>query len=279
MARTFNGTSQRLWRGSAPVLQPPLTLAVWVRPGRNSAYEDVLGLSNTGQNHTGYFLQLRGPDSARAAAVTAQQGTFAIARSADPYALDQWQHLTGVFSATDRRRVYWNGRPGAEDTVAKTPGGLNRATVGAWESSGGVTAYFAGGAAEAAVWDVALSDAEILALAQGDSPLLVRPDNLRAYWPLGGDFGENDADQSGQANDLTAEGGPGWTTHPPIRYPEPEPPPPPPPPPSGKPIPRFPITAGRVWSAGAAAGRIAKHARAAGIHVCGNRAGLVRTVS
>jgi len=276
MARTFNGTSQRLRRESAVVLQPPLTLAVWVRPGRSSAYEDVLGLCNTSQNHSGHFLQLRGPDGVRAAAVTAQQGTFAIARSSDSYALNQWQHVAGVFSAADRRKVYLNGRPGAEDTVAKAPGGLNRTTVAAWESSGGVTAYFAGGTAEAAIWDAALTDAEILALAQGDSPLLVRPENLRGYWPLGGEFGENDADHSGAGNDLTADGGPGWMTHPPIRYPQPEPPPPPPS--SGGPVPRFPVAAGRAWCPGAAAGRIARHVLAAGIHISGGRAGLARSV-
>ena len=185
MARTFNGTSQRLWRGSAVALQPPLTLAVWVHPSRSSAYEDVLGLCNASESHSGHFLQLRGPDGVRAAAVTAQQGTFAIARSNAAYALGQWQHVAGVFSAADRRRVYLNGQPGAEDTVAKTPGGLDRTTVAAWESSGGVTAYFAGGTAEAAIWDVALTDAEILALAQGDSPLLVRPEGLRGSKQIG----------------------------------------------------------------------------------------------
>ncbi len=274
MARTFNGTSQRLRRDSAVVLQPPVTLAAWVHPVRDSAYEDVLGLCNLSQNHSGYFLQLRGPDGMRAAAVTARQGAFAIARSNASYALHQWQHVAGVFSAVDRRRAYVNGQPGSEDTAAKTPAGLNRTTVGAWESSAGVTAYFSGGVAEVVVWDVALTDAEILALAQGDSPLLVRPESLRGYWPLGGDFGENDADWSGQGNDLTAEGGPGWMTHPAIHYPEP----PSPPPADGPPLPRFPLAAGRAWSAGGVVGRVARHTVGAGVHVAGSRAGLARNL-
>ena len=72
--------------------------------------------------------------------------------------------------------------------------------------------------AEAAVWDVALNDDEVAALAHGYSPRLIRPDHLAAYWPLGGLPGQNDKDLLG-SHELTAYNTPSWTDHPPLVYP------------------------------------------------------------
>lgn len=46
--------------------------------------------------------------------------------------------------------------------------------------------YFDGDIAEAAIWNVALSDAEIAMLAKGLSPLRVRPASLVSYVPMNG---------------------------------------------------------------------------------------------
>lgn len=35
-----------------------------------------------------------------------------------------------------------------------------------------------------AIWDVALSDAEVALLSRGASPMLVRPEALVEYWPM-----------------------------------------------------------------------------------------------
>ena len=45
-----------------------------------------------------------------------------------------------------------------------------------------------GDLAEAAVWNVALTDAEVAALARGIHPFLIRPDALVAYWPILGRY-------------------------------------------------------------------------------------------
>jgi hypothetical protein len=44
--------------------------------------------------------------------------------------------------------------------------------------------YFSGLIAEAGIWSVALTAAEIASLAKGISPLSIRPASLLAYWPL-----------------------------------------------------------------------------------------------
>lgn len=224
MARLLNGTDQLLYRAGASGLSLPLTLAAWVLPQRNTAYEDPLCLARSADNSTGWFLQLRGPDGMRVAAVTASQNTFAIARSGNAYTLGTWHHVAGVFEHAASRLVYLDGVGGARETTNLNVSAVDRMLVGAWERLGGWIAYFAGAVAEAAVWQQALSAAEIAQLAAGYSPLLVRAESLVAYWPLGGPWGNDDLDHSGQGLDLTACGEPSWTTHPSITYPAPPPP-------------------------------------------------------
>jgi hypothetical protein len=48
------------------------------------------------------------------------------------------------------------------------------------------TDFMSGDIAEAAMWDVALGDDEVLMLGVGFSPLCIRPQSLVAYWPLVG---------------------------------------------------------------------------------------------
>ena len=59
--------------------------------------------------------------------------------------------------------------------------------------------------AEAAIWNVALADAEIAALARGIKPNHIRPGNLVLYCPLWGTHGP-EIDLSGNGNDLTLNG-------------------------------------------------------------------------
>ena len=73
----------------------------------------------------------------------------------------------------------------------------------------------AGRIAEAAIWNVALTDSEVQALASGVSPLRVRPESLQAYWPLFAVTG-NAIDYSGKGNDLTDNGTVGVADHAPV---------------------------------------------------------------
>lgn len=277
MARSFNGTDQFLRRADSLGFTYPLTLAVWVYPTRSTNYEDVLCLARSADNSTGWFLQLRGPDGMKVAAVTAYQNTFAIARSGGTFALNRWCHLAGVFAGAASRQVYLNGVPGtAEGTTLAVPT-VDRILIGAWERQGGWMAYFAGLAAEAALWNVALNPAEIADLAAGYSPLLVRPASLVAYWPLGGPWGNDDADHAAGLYNLTPYNGPTWADHPPIIYPAPEEPPEPPPPLPLK-TPRFPLVAGKVCLLGSATGQLYLPTAAVGTVSSPVVAGMVRNL-
>lgn len=76
---------------------------------------------------------------------------------------------------------------------------------------------FDGLLAEIAIWDVALSDAEMVALARGADPWRVRRLNLKGYWPLFG-VAYPEADLSGNRNNATLVGTVGvGPHHPPVR--------------------------------------------------------------
>ena len=80
-----------------------------------------------------------------------------------------------------------------------------------------------GGIAEVAIWNIQLTTNQISALAAGFSPLLIRPDKLVGYWPLGGPYAHATAyiDVVG-SNNLSQTGGMDATNleqHPPIIYP------------------------------------------------------------
>jgi hypothetical protein len=71
----------------------------------------------------------------------------------------------------------------------------------------------AGRIAHLAVWDKALTDAEVLTLSNGFSPLGIQRNNLIAYWPLNGQGPEPDI--IGKKN-LTIVGAPTVVNEPPI---------------------------------------------------------------
>ena len=57
---------------------------------------------------------------------------------------------------------------------------LNTAYMGGATNNNSMDGYMA----EAAVWNVALTSAEVSVLSKGYSPLLVRPQSIVSYWPL-----------------------------------------------------------------------------------------------
>lgn len=94
-------------------------------------------------------------------------------------------HVLGV-RRSGTAYVYLNGAQEGTTTTSTpfTPGGSSSTTIGARQNEGtSITGFFDGLIAEAAMWDRALSDAEIAALAKGFSPKFF-PKNLLFYKPL-----------------------------------------------------------------------------------------------
>lgn len=210
MARNFNGTSDHLTYAGA-VVAYPYTFACWVRPTNLTGARDHMSASAVGVD-TIDWLQTNGTThkyvASNSGSVTIVGGTVTI---------NQWFHSCIVVAGVADRRLFTDGAKVTSTTDIGNPGS-GEFNLGRY--TGSVPAgleWFAGDLAEAAAWNIALSDADVAALNLGISPLFVRPDALTSYWPLLGQ-GSPEPDFRGKKA-LTATG----TTvvaHPSIVYPD-----------------------------------------------------------
>lgn len=186
MARLFvSGTSTWLSNtAAAPITVQPLTLACWFWPIADVT-NALVSVGVSGNNNNRWTINSQ--NNAAGNNVTAQsRSTFnGIATSATSFTRNSgWNHVCGVFTSDVSRTVYLNGAGKATDTTGVGPSGMDSLYIGA---NMGLSANgFDGRIAEVGIWNVSLTDAEVLALASGVSPLRVRTGNLVCYFPLVG---------------------------------------------------------------------------------------------
>ena len=219
MARLFDGSDDYLTKAAAIFSGAAaddynITIAAWVRP-EDRHVGVIIGADDGSTNderfniwsNTGYFaLRYRGSYISTGSTFYSNSNTT-------------WFHIAGVFEY-DNRILYVNGASEATNTtnISMDMSGADTFYIGRDRTG----KYFDGAIAEAAAYSVALSASEIASLAAGVSPLLVNPDALIGYWPLGGAYTANDADTDlvgGHA--LTDNGSPAAAgeAHPPVIYP------------------------------------------------------------
>ena len=186
MARAFVGASLQYLEVAAAVLTAvPFTMACWVNPASTATNESLLSLAKSTDTVHRHDLRINAGGSLSAAT---NAGSLVIATTTGgTLSTGSWSHACGVWSANNARAVYLNGGSKGTDTGSQTPTGMDRTGIGRLSNSTGQN-YLTGTIAEAAIWNVALTDAEVALLALGVSPLLVRPGSLVAYWPLIGRF-------------------------------------------------------------------------------------------
>jgi hypothetical protein len=178
MAYEFNGTSQYL-SGGVVVTAVPMTYSAWFDTDRSSGYEAWMTQSLTAL--TDHFfgdisgLQVRAEQRGNTVGAVALSSSFTTG---------QWRHACSVFTSNASRTAYVDGVAGTPNTSSLTqtanPTNLN---IGARTRSS-TDGYFDGDLAECAIWNVALTAAEITALAKGFSPRRIRPQSLLFYAPL-----------------------------------------------------------------------------------------------
>lgn len=190
MSYDFNGTSDLL-EASSVLTGRPATFAGWACPDIDAANGMIVS-SDSDAIGTLFWVIAAGGGVAPLAAYRGTTGALNIADGTTVLPNDgvSWSHIGGTFKvgASGVIEIFVNGisedtdTPSADATDA-TPIHTN---IGSLDRSIGRTSYFAGKLAECAVWDVILSDEEMLALGLGASPLLVRPASLQMYVPLVG---------------------------------------------------------------------------------------------
>jgi hypothetical protein len=189
MALDFNGTTQYLSRTSAVVTGYPVTMACWANVDNLTARHGLMQLRRSADGFSDIVLVADGAsaDKILAAVEVPPEGYDAATTAA--FTANTWFHAAGVFASDTSRSAFLNGGSKGTDTMSLVLETLNATQIGQWNYNDGVQLNYTNGRiAEAAIWNVALTDAEVSLLALGYSPLFVRPGSLVSYWPIIGRY-------------------------------------------------------------------------------------------
>lgn len=181
----FTGT-RYLWCDSTPVTTAPLTLATWFNAASITPDVQIIFSVGSSSNSHAYRLYLVGSSLGTkvGARIKDAAGSGLAAYTASSYGANQWHHGCAVFQSNTVRSAYLDGAAKGTASAANSPADLNLVSIGTSRYGTSTEYTFSGYLAEAAIWNVALTDNEVAILGRGYSPLLVRPQSLVAYWPL-----------------------------------------------------------------------------------------------
>jgi len=224
MAILLDGTNyfSRDLSGTGPISGYPFTMTAWIKPPQEF-------------KNWQSFVVSDGSETARFGLGTGNYGRWAIywksgeqrtgASFSENYGTgspNPWSHAAVIFSANNLRTMYVNGTGNSyanTGNISQTLTDADIIGIGYGPTSGS-NRLAKDQLAECALYNVALTTAEIDTLAAGFSPLFVRPESLLGYWPLGGPLTNNiSGDDLLGSYALSATGTIAEADHPDIFYP------------------------------------------------------------
>jgi hypothetical protein len=189
VARSNNATAGNyLSNGEAAITAAPCTMAAWFNPVNVTEDHILISCSRSASSDNWFFLAANGVTAGDPiAASTISGGTEALALTSTSFAANTWQHACGVWTAANSRAAYLNGGGVGTNSTSVTPTSIDRTYVGRLTGfDGSLYGSMNAAIAEAAIWNAALTAAEVSSLSKGLCPLLVRPSALVCYWPIYG---------------------------------------------------------------------------------------------
>lgn len=204
MSYLFDGVDDSLSIDSAVKATTPFTMAAWFKTTDLALSQDLVSMVDKDvatHYQRLFFAGAVAGDPIRADGRAGSGGTTQSAATTTAPGTGVWHHACGVFTGASARAVFLDGAGKGTNTGSVTVTGLDRTSIGRlmWSAP---TQPMAGRIAEVAIWDIALSDAEVASLAvPGTDPATVRPDALVAVWHL-----RDDALDSFGSNHLTVNG-------------------------------------------------------------------------
>ena len=187
MSYSLNGTSQYLSTSTSPVTTMPLTMACWfcVSAASSASTRILLNAGTTASASACYRIVMPPNTTVVRANQTSNAGATAVAQTATGAVVaNTWIHAAAVFASSGLRTVYASTTSSASDTTSLAGPTLANFAIGSTVNASGVGGYFPGLIAEVGIWSAALTADEIISLARGVSPSLVRPQSLAFYAPL-----------------------------------------------------------------------------------------------
>ena len=189
MARLFDdASSQFLEVDATPVTAIPFTIAGWFRSDSATAGQVMMWIGD--KDVADHYWLLRAAGNIAGDPVRIQRaagGTNANTDTTTGYTAGTWHHAAAVFTTAIDVSVYIDGGSEGNGIASREPLNADRVSIGrAGDST--PDSYFSGDLMEWAIWNVALSDAEVLSLVTAAYPGMVQPSALVRYWPILGQF-------------------------------------------------------------------------------------------
>lgn len=185
MARTFNGTTDKITLGSTtPDLTSSWTWALWFKRVSTSRIEVLVSRwTNSTTNRQIYIYVTTSPSPDNKIQVDIPW-ISAVVTGSTSITDTNWHHLC-VTRSGNNWTIYLDGASDGTATDSHT-----QETGGTFEFgySTATTQALQGSLAEVACWSAALDVAEVTALYRGFSPILMRTASLAGYWPLLGRY-------------------------------------------------------------------------------------------
>lgn len=185
MSRLFDDAlNQYLCRNSAVVSGYPFTMACCFNSNDDASIQALLFVGDKDSDVQYHAMLANGAAGGDPICANSRDaGGDCNAVTTTGYSPNMWHHACALFIAPNDRRAYIDGGSEGFNDTSRTPVGIDRVAVGVLGRSV-LGWYMSGRIAEAAIWNIDLSVDEIKSLAGGVSPLKVRRQNLRAYYPL-----------------------------------------------------------------------------------------------
>lgn len=188
MAISANGTTNKIVANvaiNATVMATP-SFAFWYKGARtpgSAAIRAPFGLaSSTGTYFFDFTWDHTSVGARQAVSGRESGGAFKDAKLTSTLSSGVWYHIAGTYDGTNVK-AWLNGVAEATTACAAFPTTPDP-TISAFTNNAGTGQFVDGDIAELGVWKTPLSTDDIVQLALGVSPLMIRADSLMAYWPL-----------------------------------------------------------------------------------------------
>lgn len=188
MSRDFDGVNDFLSVESSPVTAAPFTVSTYFQPKVLNPTNAIVWIGDpVGGDHWIMHVLSSGELQWRSEDVP----TGRLVNTTTVVTEDVWQHGCAVEASSTDRRVFLDGGGKGTNTELSVPTGATRVGIGA-RTQATPDSFFEGEIGHLAIWNVALSDDEVLALSNGVYARRMRPDNLVYYCPCNGQDPEPD---------------------------------------------------------------------------------------
>lgn len=180
---TFNGTSDYA-RSTALVTTYPLTFASWFYVTDISVIRNIVALNTSSSNNHRLGMAVFTSGALR---IATSDTTNVSADTVNTLTTNSWHFGAAVHASTTSHRVILDGDTAnaTTNTTSKSPVGIDRFSIGVNDAST-QSQFFSGQIWATGLWNVALNDEEIVAMAKGFPMGRVRPWALKQFIPYPG---------------------------------------------------------------------------------------------